>query len=267
IISKGSTYLNVQHIDSTGALKASNFGVTFFNTTWVNGAATIDTVDVSKEGKGGVLVAWTDNRSGTNKHVYGQKLVGDSTRLWAINGAVIAAKQGEDQKNARVLSDGLGGMFAVWQNTNDVSTARLYKNGTLTGLGAPSNLRASPNGNGVKIYWNKYIHPMLQKYRVVRGTTSGFDPAAGVNVGVPPDTFIVDYPTPLSTPFYYRVATVDSLNITGAYSPELKVIPMSYGKSLFDNANSTPTGIVPNGRRINHGKFIRHRRARSGCDR
>ncbi len=120
------------------------------------------------DGGGGTIVAWSDFRSG-DLDIYAQKLDVSGNPAWALDGVPIC-KQVGNQMNPRVLADGSGGAFVVWEDyrvsptDGNIYIQRISPQGVvLWGAGgspvctATGNQRGpviSPNGlGGVLIAW------------------------------------------------------------------------------------------------------------------
>jgi hypothetical protein len=120
------------------------------------------------DGGGGSIVVWGDARSG-NFDIFAQKLDAAGNPVWTNDGVPIC-KQSGDQSNPRVLSDGAGGAFVVWEDTRvsitDVNIyvqrvnslgVPLWTSGGVLVCGATGNQRQavlSPNGlGGVLVAW------------------------------------------------------------------------------------------------------------------
>jgi hypothetical protein len=65
------------------------------------------------DGAGGVVVAWTDNRSATGYDVYAQRLDATGVAQWAANGVALCAAAG-DQGSIVLAQDGTNGAIAAW---------------------------------------------------------------------------------------------------------------------------------------------------------
>jgi hypothetical protein len=92
---------------------------------------------VSTDGAGGAIIAWEDYRSGTNLHIYAQKVNGLGTVQWVVNGVAVCTA-GNDQFYPRIVSDGSGGAIITWMD---------YRNGT--GYGYSEIYAQRVNSTGV----------------------------------------------------------------------------------------------------------------------
>ena len=120
------------------------------------------------DGGGGSILAWADYRSG-NLDIYAQKVDASGNMMWPIDGVPVC-KQTGDQTNPRLLADGAGGAFIVWEDARvsltdvNIYIQRISAQGVpLWGAGglavctAAGNQRQpvlSPNGlGGVLVAW------------------------------------------------------------------------------------------------------------------
>jgi Secretion system C-terminal sorting domain len=74
----------------------------------------VNPVGVS-DGAGGVIVAWQDNRSGTNYDIFAQHVSASGEMEWAANGVAICTVD-SDQVSPAIISDGSGGAIIAWQD-------------------------------------------------------------------------------------------------------------------------------------------------------
>jgi len=95
---------------------------------------------IESDGAGGAIIAWEDERSGTDYDIYAQRIGGDGTTMWATNGVTVSAA-GEWQGSGLIVSDGAGGAILTWRDYRnvtpddpyncDVYAQRVYSDGTL----------------------------------------------------------------------------------------------------------------------------------------
>ena len=85
------------------------------------------------DGEGGVIVVWIDSR-GAGKDIYAQRIDGDGTPLWTSGGIPLCAAVG-DQGGLKIVTDGAGGVIAVWQDGRgadlDIYAQRVSANGSI----------------------------------------------------------------------------------------------------------------------------------------
>lgn len=79
------------------------------------------------DGSGGTLVVWEDRRGLSGSGVYAQRLDGSGAAQWTSEGVAVCVASGV-QQYARILADGAGGAFVVWQDdrTGTFSNADVY---------------------------------------------------------------------------------------------------------------------------------------------
>jgi hypothetical protein len=72
---------------------------------------------IVSDGAGGAIIAWEDNRSGTNLDIYAQHALasGDVDPVWPMNGAALCTAA-LDQLYPMAVSDGVGGAIVTWQD-------------------------------------------------------------------------------------------------------------------------------------------------------
>ncbi|MFX1457616.1 MAG: hypothetical protein ACFFDB_19800 [Promethearchaeota archaeon] len=70
--------------------------------------------EICKDGFGGAIIAWLDDRpGGMNTHIYAQRVNSTGHIQWDLNGKAICTAVG-DKAHIQLLSDGNGGAFIVW---------------------------------------------------------------------------------------------------------------------------------------------------------
>ena len=73
---------------------------------------------------GGIVVVWTDARSGTDD-IMAQRLYDNSAEVWDHMGVVVTSATG-NQNSPELMSDGVGGTIVVWQDYRSGSTYDIY---------------------------------------------------------------------------------------------------------------------------------------------
>ncbi len=80
---------------------------------------------------GAAIIVWEDNRN-ADRDIYAQKVDSLGNILWTANGVAVCSKIAK-QKNPRVMSDGVGGAFVVWEDsvggTFDIYAQRVSSTG------------------------------------------------------------------------------------------------------------------------------------------
>jgi hypothetical protein len=81
------------------------------------------------DGTGGVIIAWTDYRSGDGyADVYAQLLQTGGAPVWQSNGIALCAAA-NSQLNVQLVSDGAGGAVAAWQDRRSGTVDNIYAQG------------------------------------------------------------------------------------------------------------------------------------------
>jgi type IX secretion system substrate protein len=89
--------------------------------------------DACSAGDGGVIVVWEDSRYG-ERNIYAQRMSPLGARVWPDTGVAVCAAAGH-QIGPRVVADGIGGAYVVWQDYR-TGTQRLYAQ-RIDATGAP----------------------------------------------------------------------------------------------------------------------------------
>ena len=86
------------------------------------------------DGAGGAFIVWADSRTAGNEDIYAQRLSHDGTAQWTAQGVNVSGWSG-NQSLPRLASDGLGGLFVVWQDGRNpysiIYAQRLQDDGAL----------------------------------------------------------------------------------------------------------------------------------------
>ncbi len=165
------------------------------------------------DGSGGAIVVWTDARAG-NKNIYAQRISGTGVPQWAANGVAVCTATG-DQVTPTVVSDGSGGVIAVWadfrggvnsdiyaQRLNGAGAAQWTANGVAlsTATGDQRLPAVTSNGSGgAVVSWEDYRTEIIFRDIYATRLTSGGvvqDPA-GIAVSIE----VADQVFPQMSPF------------------------------------------------------------------
>ncbi|HEY1046870.1 MAG TPA: choice-of-anchor D domain-containing protein, partial [Bacteroidia bacterium] len=142
----GTSYIYAQQLDATGSNAWTANGI---NVCGANGSREAPRL-LENSSEKGVFVSWSDDRNG-NMDVFVQKLNNSGTGLWVKNGIAVSTASAI-QSSARMVDDGFGGIFLVWNDTRnssngiDVYTQNVMNEG---GLGIDEEI--SVKGNGIII--------------------------------------------------------------------------------------------------------------------
>ncbi|MBI5168740.1 MAG: T9SS type A sorting domain-containing protein [Candidatus Eisenbacteria bacterium] len=124
---------------------------------------------VVPDGFGGVLMAWTDVRSGTSD-IYAQRINAQGVAQWTANGVVVCSASG-NQSLPELVPDGTGGAIVVWEDVrsgnSDVYAQRINSSGTpqwtangvaiCTAANSQSSVSVASDGaGGAIIGWQDY---------------------------------------------------------------------------------------------------------------
>src|SRR4030042_5337905 len=71
---------------------------------------------IVSDGVGGAIIAWFDNRTGTDIDIYAQHLNSAGVAQWGGDYGIPICKELHDQSDVKVISDGVGGAIIVWQD-------------------------------------------------------------------------------------------------------------------------------------------------------
>jgi hypothetical protein len=83
--------------------------------------------------QGGIIVSWSDRRTGIDRDVFVQRIDSTGSELWTHNGVAIATKPNREH-NEKICSDGAGGAIIVWEQEDaqwDVWAQRVNNNGVI----------------------------------------------------------------------------------------------------------------------------------------
>lgn len=84
-------------------------------------------VDVTTDGARGVLVTWSDLRNGVSSDIYATHVLdnGSLDPAWPIGGRAVCLASG-NQTSPKMVSDGQGGAFIVWQDARVATGSDIY---------------------------------------------------------------------------------------------------------------------------------------------
>jgi hypothetical protein len=162
----------LQHIDSLGYPQWTSSGLVI-----CNDLADQSTPNLCSDLQGGVIIAWSDLRSGLERDVYAQRVSANGQILWTTNGVAIANNIYREH-NEKICSDGMGGAYIVWEQFDDassiwnISTQHIDSNG---------NRLWDTNGIPVSNVIANRLNPKIQKgkfggvYLTWQDFRNGFD--------------------------------------------------------------------------------------------
>ena len=74
-----------------------------------------DNSAIASDGSGGAIIAWADNRSGTDYDIYAQRVDASGNVQWITDGIAICTASG-DQMFTYIVTDGSDGAIVAWQD-------------------------------------------------------------------------------------------------------------------------------------------------------
>lgn len=104
-----------QRVDSLGNLLWPSNGVAICANT-----SDQSTPGLISDGAGGIIVSWSDWRSGIERDIYAQRVNGDGLTLWTPDGNVVVNKVNREH-NQRMVMDGMGGAIVVFEQKNSAT--------------------------------------------------------------------------------------------------------------------------------------------------
>lgn len=127
---RGGNYdIYMQHLDSAGTAQWAANGVAV-----CTAADSQVSPQLISDGSGGVIVAWQDNRSGSNYDIYVQRVDSTGVAQWTANGVAVCTATGS-QYVPELVSDGSGGAIITWYDyrngNNDVYAQRVDSAGAV----------------------------------------------------------------------------------------------------------------------------------------
>ncbi len=162
----------LQHIDSLGYPQWNSYGLAI-----CNDLADQSTPNLCSDLQGGVIIAWSDLRSGLERDVYAQRVSASGEILWTSNGVAVANNIYREH-NEKICSDGTGGAYIVWEQFND---ALGYWNIATQHIDSNGNRLWDTNGIPVSNVVANRLNPKIQKgkfggvYLTWQDFRNGFD--------------------------------------------------------------------------------------------
>ena len=138
----GTWDIYAQRVDASGAVQWIGNGMALCTAAGNQGSAVI-----TSDGVGGVIVAWSDGRSGdpVNYDIYAQYVNASGAVQWTADGVALCTAAG-DQELPAIVSDAAGGAIVAWSDGRsddpvnyDVYAQRVNPSGAIqwTANGAP----------------------------------------------------------------------------------------------------------------------------------
>ncbi|MBI4244900.1 MAG: fibronectin type III domain-containing protein [Planctomycetes bacterium] len=85
--------------------------------------------DITTDGSGGVIMAWTDSRTGID--IYAQRINSEGTAQWTANGVEVGTSSSRTESFPKIIPDGSGGAIIVFVDltSNDLYAQRINSSG------------------------------------------------------------------------------------------------------------------------------------------
>jgi predicted lipoprotein with Yx(FWY)xxD motif len=80
---------------------------------------------IVNDGSGGAIIAWFDDRNGSDLDIYVQKINSTSIVQWTTDGVPVCTAAG-NQYVSKIVNDGLGGVIITWYDRRKVSNDDIY---------------------------------------------------------------------------------------------------------------------------------------------
>ncbi len=163
--------LYAQKINASGVVQWTPDGVIISNAPSHQQSPTI-----IGDGSGGAIIAWYDDRSGTNTLIYAQRINSPGSVQWTANGVAISTA-GVIQSFPKIVDDGSGGAIIAWQDLRnadyDIYAQKIDKYGVF-GQATPKLIAAkdiaNDQGGRLRLFWNpSYLD--AEAYQIVKSYT------------------------------------------------------------------------------------------------
>jgi hypothetical protein len=124
----GATDIYAQRLNSLGVAQWATNGVPVCNKPLIQ-----RNPNISYDENGGAVIVWQDSTSTQLDNISAQRIDANGNVLWTPNGVVVSNNIAR-QRGPKSVSDGTGGVIAVWQDyrqgPRDIYAQRIYANGT-----------------------------------------------------------------------------------------------------------------------------------------
>ncbi len=111
----GTSDVYAQRVDSLGNMLWTSDGVAVCDADYRQ-----DDMRIAADGDHGAVIAWRDNRNGTDDNIYARRVDSLGTTLWTSNGVLVCG-QSNAQEDPRIVSDDHHGAFVVWRDQRNGS--------------------------------------------------------------------------------------------------------------------------------------------------
>jgi hypothetical protein len=133
------------------------------------------------DGDGGAIIAWEENRTGSDPDIYAQRIDSNGIVQWTADGVGLCAASAS-QNFPRMTTDGARGAIVAWIDSRSEST-----NGKDIYIGAVSdsgrvkvpallrNFAANPSHNGISLHWTLAEAGEQMTFYVLREESPGYE--------------------------------------------------------------------------------------------
>lgn len=101
------------------------------NPKWAQGGVPVvvkqgnqSNIKIISDGSGGIIAVWEDD-SGTDWDIYAQRISATGVQLWTASGVAVCTSP-FNQKNPKIVDDGTGGAYIVWQDKRNGIDLDIY---------------------------------------------------------------------------------------------------------------------------------------------
>ena len=114
-----------QRVNATGGMLWATDGVVICDQADSQSGPVITT-----DGFGGAIIAWLDDRTVGKQEIYAQRVGASGNRMWLTEGVIVATSV-DNQLNAMIVADEVGGAYISWRTTQyDIYAQRLNASGS-----------------------------------------------------------------------------------------------------------------------------------------
>lgn len=83
-------------------------------------------ISMVSDGTGGAIIAWEDNRSGTELDIYAQRINASGKTIWPPSSGRIISSASDNQFNLELVYDASGGAIIAWQDRRNGKDFDIY---------------------------------------------------------------------------------------------------------------------------------------------
>jgi len=200
----GTNYdIYAQYVNASGNVKWTSNGIPICVTA---DDQSYPDIIPNGRGDGGVFIAWTDHRSGTNDDVFIQQLAPDGVIQMPVNGLAVSLASG-NQNNVKIISDGHDGAIVIWldargsnQNiyAHKIGTVIITEPTTVVDEGQLYSQLFESNDEDNVTSWNMISNATWLNFNpithILSGTPSNFQIGKyWINISIRDGTYLLDW--------------------------------------------------------------------------